>query len=83
LIGEWNFPRVSLSIRILILISIGEKNHLDFHWFMKDDGPLIGGKDLQLSLDKKASSRKGLGGVPRGKKSILCFGGKQRRRMIM
>ncbi len=30
LIGEWNFPRVSLGIRILILISIREKNHSQF-----------------------------------------------------
>jgi hypothetical protein len=44
-------------------------------------GPLISEKDFQLPLDKEASSRKGLGGVPRGKRSILCFGGKQRRIM--
>jgi hypothetical protein len=44
-------------------------------------GPLIGGKDFQLPLDKEASLRKGLRGVPREKRSILCFGEKQRRRM--
>jgi hypothetical protein len=44
-------------------------------------GPLIGEKDFQLPLDKETSSRRGLGGVPRGKRSILCFGGKQKRRM--
>jgi hypothetical protein len=44
-------------------------------------GPLIGGKDFQLPLDKEASSRRGLGGVPRENKNILCFGEKKRRRM--
>jgi hypothetical protein len=39
-------------------------------------GPLIGGKDFQLPLDKEASSRKGFGRVQRGKRNILCFGGK-------
>ncbi len=39
---------------------------------------MIGGKDFQLPLDKEASSRRGLGEVPRGKKSILCFGGKKK-----
>jgi hypothetical protein len=48
---------------------------------MKDKGPLIGGKDFELPLDKEASSRRGLGRVPRGKRNILCFGGKKRRRM--
>jgi hypothetical protein len=44
-------------------------------------GSLIDGKDFQLPLDKEASSRRGLGGVPRGKRSILCFGRKQKKRM--
>jgi hypothetical protein len=43
---------------------------------MKDEGPLIGGKDFQLPLDKEASSRRGLGGVPKEKMNILCFWGK-------
>jgi hypothetical protein len=43
---------------------------------MKDEGPLIGGKDFQLPLDKEASSRRGLGGVPKEKRNILCFWGK-------
>jgi hypothetical protein len=38
LIGEWNILRVSLSIRIFILTSIGKKIIFDFHWFMKDEG---------------------------------------------
>jgi hypothetical protein len=41
-------------------------------------GPSIGGKDFQLPLDKEASSRRGLEGVPRGKRSILCFGEKNK-----
>ncbi len=40
LIGKWNLPRVSLGIRILILISIGEKIILNSHWFMKDEGAI-------------------------------------------
>jgi hypothetical protein len=43
-------------------------------------GPLIGGKDFQLPLDKEASSRRGLGGVPRERRSILCFGEKAREK---
>jgi hypothetical protein len=43
-------------------------------------GPLIGGKDFQLPMDKEASSRRGLGGVPRGKRSILCFWGKAKEK---
>jgi hypothetical protein len=35
--------------KILILISIKEKIIFNFHWFMKDEGPLIGGKDFQTS----------------------------------
>jgi hypothetical protein len=35
-------------------------------------GPLIGGKDFQLPLDKEASSSRGLGRVPR-KRGIFCF----------
>jgi hypothetical protein len=46
-------------------------------------GPLIGGKDFQLPLDKEASSRRGFGGVPRVKRNILCFEGKQRRKIEM
>jgi hypothetical protein len=36
---DWrmNLLSVSLSIRILILNSIGEKIILDSHWFMKDE----------------------------------------------
>ncbi len=34
-------------------------------------GPLIRGKDFQLPLDKEASSRRGLGRVPRGR-GISC-----------
>ncbi len=36
-------------------------------------GPLIGGKDFQLPLDKEASSRRGFVGVLKKKRSILCF----------
>jgi hypothetical protein len=40
-------------------------------------GPLIGGKDFQLPLDKEANSRRGFGGVPKEKKSI-CFLGESK-----
>jgi hypothetical protein len=36
-------------------------------------GPLIGWKDFQLPLDKETSSRRGLGGVPRGEEEYLVF----------
>ncbi len=42
-------------------------------------GPLIGGKDFQLPLDKEASSRRGLGGVLR-RRGISCFFGEKQRR---
>jgi hypothetical protein len=35
-------------------------------------GPLIGGKNFQLPLDKEASSRRGLGGVPK-ERGVSCF----------
>jgi hypothetical protein len=73
LIGEWNLPRVSLGIRILILISIGEKTIPDSHWFMKDEGPLIGGKDFQLPLDKVNNLKEGSWRRTEREKSILCF----------
>jgi hypothetical protein len=44
------------------------------------NGPLIGEKDFQLPLDKEVSSRRSEG-VPREKKSILCFGEKKKRRI--
>jgi hypothetical protein len=37
-------------------------------------GPLISGKDFQLPLDKEASSRRGLGGLPR-RRGVSFFGG--------
>jgi hypothetical protein len=37
-------------------------------------GPLIGEKDFQLPLDKEASSRRGLGGVPRERGVSCSFG---------
>jgi hypothetical protein len=40
-------------------------------------GPLIGGKDFQLPFDKESSSRRGLGGVPRGRR-VSCFLGESK-----
>ncbi len=40
-------------------------------------GPLIGGKDFQLPLDKETSSRRGLGRVPK-KKGVSCVWGKSK-----
>jgi hypothetical protein len=42
-------------------------------------GPLIGGKDFQLPLDKEASSRRGIRRVPR-RRGIFCFFGEKQKR---
>jgi hypothetical protein len=80
LIGEWNLPRVSLAIKIFILISIGKKIILDFHWFMKDEGA-IDWKERFSNFHwiRRTSSRKGLKGVPRRDRSILCFWRKEKK----
>jgi hypothetical protein len=39
-------------------------------------GPLIGGKDFQLPLDKEASSRKGSWRGTKGEEEYLVLGGK-------
>jgi hypothetical protein len=80
LIREWNLPRVSLGIRILILISIGEKTIFDFHWFMKDEGPLIGGKDFQPSIGQGEQSQGGVLEAYRGERGVSCVLWKERRR---
>jgi hypothetical protein len=43
-------------------------------------GPLISGKNFQLPLDKEASSRRDLGGVPR-RRGVSFFLGKAREKM--
>jgi hypothetical protein len=40
-------------------------------------GPLIGGRNFQLPLDKEASSGRGLGGVPR-RRGVSCFFGEDK-----
>ncbi len=44
-------------------------------------GPLIGGKDLQLPFDKEASSRRGLRGVPRGRRVSYFLEKKTKEKM--
>ncbi len=70
MIGEWNFPCVSLGIRILILISIGEKIILDSHWFMKNEGA-IG----HVSKFKEGSWK-----GTKGEKEYLVFWGKAKEK---
>jgi hypothetical protein len=75
LIEEWNLPRVSLGIMILILISIRKKIILDSHWCMKDEGPIDWKEGFpNFHWTRRTSLRRGLGGLPRKERSILCFG---------
>jgi hypothetical protein len=73
LIRKWNLPRVSLGIRILILISIGEKIIFDSHWFMKDEGAIDWREGIpNFHWTRRASLRR-VQGVYQGKRRVSCF----------
>jgi hypothetical protein len=80
LIGKWNLPRVSLGIRILILISIGEKTILNSHSFMKDEGAIDWKEGFQLPLDKVNNLKEGSWRRTEEREEYLVFCGKERRR---
>jgi hypothetical protein len=50
----------SLGIRILILISIGGKIILDFHWFMKDEGAIDWEEGFPTSIRQREQSQGGV-----------------------
>jgi hypothetical protein len=60
LIGEWNFPCVSLGIRILILISIGKKIIFDSHWFIKDEGAIDWWEGFPTSIGQGSKLKEGV-----------------------
>jgi hypothetical protein len=80
LIGEWNLPRVSLGIRIVILISIGEKIILDSHWFMKVEGAIDWREGFPTSIGQGEQSQGGVLEAYQGKEEYLVFCGRKRRR---
>ncbi len=80
LIGEWNLPRVSLGIRILILISIGEKTILDFHWFMNDEGAIDWREGFPTSIGQGEQSQGGVLEAYRRERGVSCVLWKERRR---
>jgi hypothetical protein len=80
LIGEWNLPRVSLGITILILISIGEKTIIDSHWFMKDEGAIDWREGFPTSIGQGEQSQGGVLEAYRGERGVSCVLWKKKRR---
>jgi hypothetical protein len=80
LIGEWNLLRVSLGIRILILISIGEKTILDSHWFMKDEGPIDWRERFPTSIGQGEQSQGGVFEAYEGEIGVSYVLWKERRK---
>jgi hypothetical protein len=72
LIGKWNLPRVSLGIRILILIFIGEKTILDSHWFMKDEGAIDWKEGFPTSIGQGEQSQGGVLEEYQGERGVSC-----------
>jgi hypothetical protein len=83
LIREWNFPHVSLGIRILILNYIGEKIIIDSHWFMKDEKTIDWKEGFpNFHWTRRTSSKRGHGGLLKGEGSILFLGRKRKRMSV-
>jgi len=81
LIGGWNIFCVSLGPRIFILKSIGGKIILNSHWLLKDEGPLIEGKDFETSIGQgKQSQRKVMEAYQR-REEYFVWKKEERRRM--
>jgi hypothetical protein len=72
LIGEWNLPRVSLGIRIFILISIGEKTIIDSHWFMKDEGAIDWREGFPTSIGQAEQSQGRVLEAYQGERGVSC-----------
>jgi hypothetical protein len=68
----------SLGIRILILISIGEKIILDSHWFMKDEGAIDWREGFLTSIGQGEQSQGGVLEAYRGREGYLVFCGWKR-----
>jgi hypothetical protein len=70
----------SLGIRILILISIGEKIILDSHWFMKDEGAIDWEEGFSTSIGQGEQSQRGVLEAYQGREEYFVFYGRKRRR---
>ncbi len=68
----------SLGIRILILISIGEKVILDSHWFMKDEGAIDWEEGFPTSIGQGEQSQGGVLEAYQEREGYLVFSWKEK-----